>query len=248
MSSKGSNRSRVEGNKRTEAHGAAKIPPGCVGRCDRRAERDFSAVGRRPIRQGRSTVAGDLLVLAGEQLSTSTVSNAASVRLVIPMIFHEPVHSREQRPRVATNAKAEFGQFAISRLFQPFDQHLNFDASQRQIGRKKAGNGPAPPSGQRGMIELQQADGSTRRLVQAVNPRDFLRCGGQARTVSPVDVTAVRGSQLTYCVEVADELLADVEEQTVRSVHQAQRLGRESPESPHSRRTEIGSRTQVVAG
>jgi len=28
---------------------------------------------------------------------------------------------------------------------------------------------------------------------------DFLRCGGQARTVSPVDVTAVRGSQLTYC-------------------------------------------------
>ena len=38
-----------------------------------------------------------------------------------------------------------------------------------------------------------------------------------------MDVTAVRGSQLTYCVEVADELLADVEEQTVRSVHQAQR-------------------------
>ena len=53
--------------------------------------------------------------------------------------------------------------------------------------------------------------------------RHFLRCGGQARTVSPVDVTAVRGSQLTYCVEVAAELLADVEEQTVRSVHQAQR-------------------------
>ena len=51
--------------------------------------------------------------------------------------------------------------------------------------------------------------------------RDFLRCGGQARTVSAVDVTAVRGSQLTYCVEVAAELLADVEEQTVRSVHQA---------------------------
>jgi len=58
---------------------------------------------------------------------------------------------------------------------------------------------------------------------------DFLRCGGQARTVSPVDVTAVRGSQLTYRVEVAAELLADVEEQTVRSVHQAQRPGRESP-------------------
>ena len=53
--------------------------------------------------------------------------------------------------------------------------------------------------------------------------RDFLRCGGQARTVSPVDVTAVRGSQPTYRVEVAAELLADVEEQTVRSVHQAQR-------------------------
>src|SRR5271157_3882704 len=58
---------------------------------------------------------------------------------------------------------------------------------------------------------------------------DFLRCGGQARTVSPVDVMAVIGSQLTYCVEVAAELLADVEEQTVRSVHQAQRPGRESP-------------------
>ncbi len=58
---------------------------------------------------------------------------------------------------------------------------------------------------------------------------DFLRCGGQARTVPPVDVTAVRGSQLTYCVEVAAELLADVEEQTVRSVHQVQRPGRESP-------------------
>ena len=40
-------------------------------------------------------------------------------------------------------------------------------------------------------------------------PRDFLRCGGQARTVSPVDVTAVRGSQLTYYVEVAAGLLAD---------------------------------------
>src|SRR5271165_3039069 len=58
---------------------------------------------------------------------------------------------------------------------------------------------------------------------------DFLRCGGQARTVSPVDVTAVRGSQLKYCVEVAAELLADVEELTVRSVHQAQRPRRESP-------------------
>src|SRR5208337_2953360 len=58
---------------------------------------------------------------------------------------------------------------------------------------------------------------------------DFLRRGRQARTVSPVDVTAVRGSQLTYCVEVAAELLADVEEQTVRSVHQSQRPGRESP-------------------
>src|SRR5271166_605506 len=40
---------------------------------------------------------------------------------------------------------------------------------------------------------------------------------------------AVIGSQLTYCVEVAAELLSDVEEQTVRSVHQAQRPGRESP-------------------
>ena len=55
--------------------------------------------------------------------------------------------------------------------------------------------------------------------------RHFLRCGGQARTVSAVDITAVIGSQLTYCVEVAAELLADVEEQTVRSVHQAQRPG-----------------------
>ena len=58
---------------------------------------------------------------------------------------------------------------------------------------------------------------------------DFLRCGGQARTVSPVDITTAIASQLTYCVEVAAELLADVEEQTVRSVHQAQRPGRESP-------------------
>jgi len=57
----------------------------------------------------------------------------------------------------------------------------------------------------------------------------FLRCGGQARTVSPVDVTAVIGPHLTYCVEVAAELLADVEGQTVRSVQQAQRPGRESP-------------------
>jgi len=54
---------------------------------------------------------------------------------------------------------------------------------------------------------------------------DFLRRGGQARTVSAVNITAVIGSQLTYCVEVAAELLADVEEQTVRSVHQAQRPG-----------------------
>ena len=44
-----------------------------------------------------------------------------------------------------------------------------------------------------------------------------------------MDVTAVLGSQLKYCVEVATELLADVEEQTVCFVHQAQRLGRESP-------------------
>src|SRR5271157_845070 len=72
----------------------------------------------------------------------------------------------------------------------------------------------------------------TRQQLQAQatqNRGDFLRCGGQARTVSPVDVMAVIGSQLTYCVEVAAELLADVEEQTVRSVHQAQRPGRESP-------------------
>ena len=57
----------------------------------------------------------------------------------------------------------------------------------------------------------------------------FSRCGGQARTVSPLDVTIASGSQLTHCVEVAAEPLADVEEQTVRSVHQAQRPGRESP-------------------
>ena len=29
------NRSRVDGDKRTQAHGTAKISPGCVGRCDR---------------------------------------------------------------------------------------------------------------------------------------------------------------------------------------------------------------------
>jgi len=40
---------------------------------------------------------------------------------------------------------------------------------------------------------------------------DFLRCGGQARTVSQVDVRSVVGSQLTYCVEVVAELLADIE-------------------------------------
>src|SRR5271157_895360 len=75
-------------------------------------------------------------------------------------------------------------------------------------------------------------EGKGASLISTVSEgkeRDFLRCGGQARTVSPVGGTAVRGSQLTYCVEVAAELLADVEEQTVRSVHQAQRPGRESP-------------------
>ena len=61
--------------------------------------------------------------------------------------------------------------------------------------------------------------------VQVNSWGDFLRRGGQARTVSPVDVTVVRGSQLTSCVEVAAELLAEVEQQTVRSVHQAQRPG-----------------------
>ena len=35
------NRSRVDGDKRTEAHGAAKIPPGCVGRSDRSALRQI---------------------------------------------------------------------------------------------------------------------------------------------------------------------------------------------------------------
>ena len=72
---------------------------------------------------------------------------------------------------------------------------------------------------------------------QSDQPRSPDRCDSSGlsqmrrtgRTVSPVDVTAERGSQLTYCVEVAAELLADVEEQTVRSVHQAQRPGRESP-------------------
>src|SRR5271157_177596 len=67
------------------------------------------------------------------------------------------------------------------------------------------------------------------RALRELIKRDFLRCGGQARTVSPVDVTTVIGSQLMYYVDVAAELLADVEEQTVRSVHQAQRPGRESP-------------------
>src|SRR5271166_5649489 len=74
---------------------------------------------------------------------------------------------------------------------------------------------------------------------------DFLRCGGQSRTVSPVDVTTVIASQLTYCVEVAAELLADVEEQTVRSVHQAQRPGRESP-SVRTSSTAIIARVTVA--
>src|SRR5208283_3407461 len=83
-------------------------------------------------------------------------------------------------------------------------------------------------------VNFHEKRGKGTSLISTVSEgkeRDFLRCGGQARTVSPVDVTAVRGSQLTYCVEVAAELLADVEEQTVRSVHQAQRPGRESPDS-----------------
>ena len=67
------------------------------------------------------------------------------------------------------------------------------------------------------------------RSLSDTGKLDFLRCGGQAQTVSPADATTASGSQLTYCVEVAAELLADVEEQTVRSVHQAQRSGRESP-------------------
>ena len=46
----------------------------------------------------------------------------------------------------------------------------------------------------------------------------------------------IRGSQLTYCVEVAAELLADVEEQTVRSVHQAQRPDRKSFRQDHPER------------
>ena len=47
-----------------------------------------------------------------------------------------------------------------------------------------------------------------------------------------MDATAVRESQLTYCVEVAAELLADVEERIVRSAHQAQRPRRESLPDP----------------
>ncbi len=73
-------------------------------------------------------------------------------------------------------------------------------------------------------------------MVSALSPRasiteklDILRCGGQAQTVSPVDTTTASGSQLTYCIEAAADLLADVEKQTVRSVHQAQRSGREIP-------------------
>src|SRR5208337_5566697 len=68
-------------------------------------------------------------------------------------------------------------------------------------------------------VNFHEKRGKGTSLISTVSEgkeRDFLRCGGQARTVSPVGVTAVRGSQLTYCVEVAAELLADVEEQTVR--------------------------------
>src|SRR5271165_869939 len=83
------------------------------------------------------------------------------------------------------------------------------------------------PKGYRGSYKQWVEGGIAPQVVFEV--RDFLRCGGQSRTVSPVDVTTVIASQLTYCVEVAAELLADVEEQTVRSVHQAQRPGRESP-------------------
>ena len=47
-------RSRVEGDKRTEAHGAAKIPPGCVGRSDRRAQSDPESGQAVPPSQGQS--------------------------------------------------------------------------------------------------------------------------------------------------------------------------------------------------
>ena len=62
-----------------------------------------------------------------------------------------------------------------------------------------------------------------------------------------MDVTAVRGSQLTYCVEVAAELIADVEEQTVRSVHQAQRPGRESPDARWPRSAQGVMPLKVIA-
>ena len=89
-------------------------------------------------------------------------------------------------------------------------------------GRRPKGDAPRSEAGAGGSLAVSSPTPATPLLWE------FLRCGGQTRTVSPVDVTAVRRSQLTYCVEVAAELLADVDEQTVRSVHQAQRPRRES--------------------
>jgi hypothetical protein len=67
------------------------------------------------------------------------------------------------------------------------------------------------------------------RSLSDTGKRDFFRCGGQTQTISPLDVTRVIGMQLTYCVGVAAELLADVKAQPVRSVQQAERSGQESP-------------------
>lgn len=74
-----------------------------------------------------------------------------AVRFQFFIICPGTVDSSEQGPRVAANAETEFGQSANSRLHN-CSTNLSISARQRQIGRKKAGNGPTTPGDQRGVI------------------------------------------------------------------------------------------------
>ena len=74
------NRSRVEGDKRTEAHGAAKIPPGCVGRCDRRGFQEKQ--DRRPESPNPAPRHCDYVCTnSSDVLETPHVKNPISPRL-----------------------------------------------------------------------------------------------------------------------------------------------------------------------
>ncbi len=74
------NRSRVEGDKRAEAHGAAKIPPGCVGRCDRRGFQEKQ--DRRPESPNPAPRHCDYVCTnSSDVLETPHVKNPISPRL-----------------------------------------------------------------------------------------------------------------------------------------------------------------------